>query len=154
MSATSWAVSKGALGFLGENSLLVIGLLGGLSSPTLWDVSPVTAVEQARHRTTAPATHASGSRRGPGRGPTGPRISVRITLDQIRTTLAVGRTVLMQLGYEIVPSRREEFLGLIREMHEMLNDVDDQVYSAWEDPDIRTDSMRSSCATGWRPWTF
>jgi len=40
----------------------------------------------------------------------------------------------LQLGYEIVSSRREEFLGLIREMHLALNDQGDDVYSAWEDP--------------------
>jgi hypothetical protein len=59
---------------------------------------------------------------------------VRITLDQIRSTLAAGRTVLLQLGYDIAPSRRTEFLGLIGEMHVALNDLGDDVYSAWEDP--------------------
>lgn len=124
----------GVLGFLGERSIQAVGALGvlivafslgrlagyrrgaseasyyGAGDPRLW------FVERARESTR----------------PTAP--VVRITLDQIQATLAAGRTVLLQLGYEIVPSRREEFLGLIREMGLALNDLGDRVYTAWEDP--------------------
>ena len=136
-----WAAALGSLGnldgasrFLGENSVLLIGLVGGL----------IVAYALGR---------LAGYRRGASEasyyGGGDPRLRftvrawesarpasslVRITSDQIRSTLAGGRTVLLQLGYEIVSSRREEFLGLIREMHLALNDQGDDVYSAWEDP--------------------
>jgi hypothetical protein len=59
---------------------------------------------------------------------------VRITQDQIRKALISGRTVLMQLGYEIAPDRRGEFLTLLREMQEILNGVEGHAHSVWEDP--------------------
>jgi hypothetical protein len=58
----------------------------------------------------------------------------RITFDQIRDALLAGRTVLMQLGYEIVPERRAEYLGLMSEMHRILDATDGQTYTVWEDP--------------------
>ena len=123
-----------ALGVLGERSVQAVGVLGvlivvyslgrlagyrrgasqasyyGAGDPRLW------FVERSRENTRPAAP------------------VVRITLDQIQATLAAGRTVLLQLGYEISPRRREEFLGLIREMGLALNDLGDRVYSAWEDP--------------------
>ena len=133
-AAASSGVLDGALGVLGERSVQFVGVLGvlivayslgrlagyrrgaseasyyGAGDPRLWFVA--RARESAR--------------------PAAP--VVRITLDQIQATLAAGRTVLLQLGYEILPRRREEFLGLIREMGLALNDLGDRVYSAWEDP--------------------
>jgi hypothetical protein len=55
-------------------------------------------------------------------------------LPQIREALFAGRTVLMQLGYEIAPSRRAEFLELMREMQRILVGLEGQTYSVWEDP--------------------
>ena len=135
MSVTSWAVSKGALGFLGENSLLVVGLLGGLV------IAYALGSLAGYHRGASQASYygagdprmwfATRAREGAAGLAEFP---VRITLDQIRRTLASGRTVLMQLGYEIAPSHRREFLGLIREMHQMLSEVDGQAHTVWEDP--------------------
>lgn len=124
----------GALGFLGENSVLLVGLVGGL----------IVAYSLGRlagyRRGASEASYYGGgdprlwftARAWESARPANPL--VRITSDQIRSTLAGGRTILLQLGYEIVSSRREEFLGLIREMHLALNDQGDDVYSAWEDP--------------------
>jgi hypothetical protein len=134
-SVTSWAVSKGVLGFLGENSLLVIGLLGGLViAYALGSLAGYRrgASQASYYGAGDPrmwfATRAREGSAGPAEFP------VRITLDQIRRTLGSGRTVLMQLGYEVAPSRRREFLALIREMHQMLSEVDGQVHTVWEDP--------------------
>jgi hypothetical protein len=123
-----------ALGVLGERSVQAVGVLGvlivayslgrlagyrrgasqasyyGAGDPRLW------FVERSRENTKPAAP------------------VVRITLDQIQATLAAGRTVLLQLGYEISPRHREEFLELIREMGLALNDLGDRGYSAWEDP--------------------
>jgi len=135
MSVTSWGVSKDALGFLGENSLLVIGLLGGLVI-----AYALGSLAGYRRGASQASYYGAGDPRmwfatRAREGATGlAEFPVRITLDQIRRTLASGRTVLMQLGYEIAPSRRREFLGLIREMHEMLSEVDGQAHTVWEDP--------------------
>lgn len=126
--------SLAALDVLGERSVLPVGLLGGL----------IVAYALGR---------LAGYRRGASEasyyGAGDPRVwftvrardsarpvepVVRIGIDQIRSTLAAGRTVLLQLGYEIMPSRRKVFLGLIREMQRALNELDHDVYSAWEDP--------------------
>jgi len=124
----------GVLGFLGENSVLLVGLLGGL-------IVAYSLGRLAGYRRGASEASYYGAgdprlwfmaRARESVRPAGP--VVRITLDQIRSTLAAGRTVLLQLGYDIAPSRRKEFLGLIREMHLALNDLGDYVYSAWEDP--------------------
>ena len=136
-----WAAALGSLGsldgalrFLGENSLLLVGLVGGL-------IVAYSLGRLAGYRRGASEASYYGAgdprlwftaRAWESARPASPL--VRITSDQIRSTLAGGRTVLLQLGYEIVSSRREEFLGLIREMHLALNDQGDDVYSAWEDP--------------------
>jgi hypothetical protein len=59
---------------------------------------------------------------------------VRITLEEIRRTLEAGRTVLLQLGYDVSPRRRREFLRLMREMQRALGEVEGQFHSVWEDP--------------------
>jgi hypothetical protein len=64
--------------------------------------------------------------------PTGEGQSV--TLMEIRWALAAGRSVLLQMGYEIAPSQRIRFLGLVREMREVLRSVQGQMYTVWEDP--------------------
>jgi hypothetical protein len=130
----SLSTLEGALGFLGESSVLLVGLLGGL-------IVAYSLGRLAGYRRGASEASYYGAgdprlwfvtRARDGARP--PEHVVRITLDQVRRTLADGRTVLLQLGYEIAPRRREEFLGLIREMHLALNGLDGHVYSAWEDP--------------------
>jgi len=132
--ATALSVLDGAAGLLTDNSLLLVGLLGGAiitfslgsmagyrrgasqasyygeSDPRMWFV----ARDQERRGT-------------PGQLP-------RITLPQIREALSAGRTVLMQLGYEIAPEQRVEYLELMREMQRILSEADGQTYSVWEDP--------------------
>jgi hypothetical protein len=123
-----------ALGFLGESSLVVVGLLGGV-------IIAYSLGRLAGYRRGASEASYYGAgdprlwfvmRAREGARPARP--VVRISADQIRSTLATGRTVLLQLGYEIAPSRREEFLGFIREMQLALNEQGGHVYSAWEDP--------------------
>ncbi len=64
--------------------------------------------------------------------PTGEGQSV--TLMEIRWALAAGRSVLLQMGYEIAPSQRIRFLDLVREVREALRGVQGQMYTVWEDP--------------------
>ena len=132
--AAALGVLDGAAGLLTDNSLLLVGLLGGViiafslgsmagyrhgasqasyygeSDPRMWFV----ARDQERRGT-------------PGQLP-------RVTLPQIREALSAGRTVLMQLGYEIAPEQRVEYLELMREMQRILGEADGQTYSVWEDP--------------------
>ncbi len=63
-----------------------------------------------------------------------PREARHMTLEEIRRALASGCTVLLQMGYEISPSRRRRFLGLAREAQEILRDIEGQTYTVWEDP--------------------
>ena len=60
--------------------------------------------------------------------------SERITLPLIREALSEGRTVLLQLGYDVAPSRRLRYLELVRRMRQALERTDGLTYSAWEDP--------------------
>lgn len=124
----------GALGVLGENSILLVGLLGGL-------IVAYSLGRLAGYRRGASEASYYGAgdprlwftaRARESAKPAAPL--VRITLDRIRSTLAGRRAVLLQLGYEIAPGRREEFLGLIRKVDLALNHRGDHVYSAWEDP--------------------
>lgn len=64
--------------------------------------------------------------------PTGDGQSV--TLMEIRWALAGGRTVLLQMGYEVAPSQRIRFLDLIREIRAAFRGVQGQTYTVWEDP--------------------
>lgn len=57
-----------------------------------------------------------------------------MTLEEIRTALESGHTVLLQMGYEITPARRRRFLGLAREAQEILRGIEGQTYTVWEDP--------------------
>lgn len=58
----------------------------------------------------------------------------RITLAMIRGALSDGRTVLLQLGYDIAPSRRSHYQDLVRQMQEALDGAQGLTHSAWEDP--------------------
>jgi len=123
-----------AVGFLGGNSILLVGLLGGV-------IVAYSVGRLAGYRRGASAASYYGAvdprlwfttRARESARPAAPL--VHITLDQIRSTLAGRRAVLLQLGYEIAPDRREDFLGLIRRVDLALNHRGDHVYSAWEDP--------------------
>jgi hypothetical protein len=134
VGATLFGALDGAVGFMGERSLLIVGLLGGV-------IIAYSLGRLAGYRRGASEASYYGAgdprlwfvtRAREGTRPVG--YPIRITLDQIRKTLASGRTVLMQLGYEIAPERRREFLRLVREMQRVLNEVDGQAHSVWEDP--------------------
>ncbi|HSB78687.1 MAG TPA: hypothetical protein VLM91_07870, partial [Candidatus Methylomirabilis sp.] len=58
----------------------------------------------------------------------------RITLAMIRGALSDGRTVLLQLGYDVAPSRRSHYLELLRQMQDALDGAQGLTHSAWEDP--------------------
>jgi hypothetical protein len=60
--------------------------------------------------------------------------SERITLPLIRDALSEGRTVLLQLGYDVAPSHRLRYLELVRQMRQALERAEGLTYSAWEDP--------------------
>jgi hypothetical protein len=57
-----------------------------------------------------------------------------MTLEEIRKALGSGYTVLLQMGYEVTPSRRRRFLGLARKAQEILHGIEGQTYTVWEDP--------------------
>jgi hypothetical protein len=121
-------------GPLADRSLLLLGLLGGVI--IAFSLGSLTGyrrgARQASYygegdpRRLFIARSEGGAR--PGGRP------VRIALDQIRKALIAGRTVLLQLGYEIAPDRRPEFLAVIREMQDILNGLDGHTHSVWEDP--------------------
>lgn len=56
-----------------------------------------------------------------------------ISLPGIREALAAGRTVLLQMGYEVAPARRRRYLELLREVQEILRRVEGQTHTVWED---------------------
>ena len=120
--------------FLADRSLLLLGLLGGVI--IAFSLGSLTGyrrgARQASYYGERDSRRLFIARSQGGARPAGR--PVRITLDQIRQALISGRTVLMQLGYEIAPDRRPEFLILIREMQEILNGVDGHTHSVWEDP--------------------
>ncbi|HSB69817.1 MAG TPA: hypothetical protein VLT62_10825 [Candidatus Methylomirabilis sp.] len=58
----------------------------------------------------------------------------RITLPMIHRALADGRTVLLQLGYDVAPAHRPRYLELLGQMQEALDGAPGLTHSAWEDP--------------------
>lgn len=131
---TSWAMFGGAAGFLGEHSHLVIGLLGGLIvAYALGSLAGYRrGASQASYYGTGDPRLWFVARDHEGKRPAG--IPGRLTLSQIRACLGAGRTVLLQLGYEIAPKRRAEFLRLMQDVQRALNAVDGHAHSVWEDP--------------------
>jgi hypothetical protein len=123
-----------ALDFVGESSILLVGLLGGVvvayalgrlagyrrgaSQASYYGAGDPRREFVAAARPSARA-EAGGSRMG---------------IEQIRRSLADGRPVLLQLGYEVAPRRREEYLAAIREWQCALNVLAGPVHSVWEDP--------------------
>lgn len=63
-----------------------------------------------------------------GRGP------VQVSVTQLKAMLAKGRTVMLQLGYEVKPEMRPRYLELIGKMQAGMGPVDGQSYTVWEDP--------------------
>jgi hypothetical protein len=63
-----------------------------------------------------------------GRGPS------PMSVTQIRDMLARGRTVMLQLGYEVKPTLRPRYLELIGKMQDGMRSLDGQSYTVWEDP--------------------
>jgi hypothetical protein len=57
-----------------------------------------------------------------------------MTLEEIRRAVGAGRTVLLQMGYEITPVHRRRFLVLAQEAQEILRGIEGQTYTVWEDP--------------------
>ena len=132
--ATALSVLDGAAGLLTDNSLLLVGLLGGaiitfslgsMAGYRAWgEPGVVLRRERPAHVVRCPRPGEAGDA----------GTASRITLPQIREALSAGRTVLMQLGYEIAPEQRVEYLELMREMQRILSEADGQTYSVWEDP--------------------
>ncbi len=56
-----------------------------------------------------------------------------MTLEEIRKGVRSGYTVLLQMGYDIMPIRRRRFLALAREMRAILGGNAGQPYTVWED---------------------
>jgi|WetSurMetagenome_2_1015567.scaffolds.fasta_scaffold04388_4 hypothetical protein len=121
-------------GFFADRSLLLLGLLGGVI--IAFSLGSLTGyrrgARQASYYGEGDPRRLFIARSQGGARPAGR--PVRITQEQIRKALMSGRTVLMQLGYEIAPDRRGEFLNLLREMQGILNDVEGHAHSVWEDP--------------------
>jgi hypothetical protein len=127
-------LAQGMAGPLTENSGLLIGLLGGL----------VVAFAVGRllgyHRGILQASYYGEGdprirflARPPSHLPQSGE-GMPVTFAQVRETLAAGRTVLLQMGYEIAPSQRARFLELARQVQRVLSMIDGQAYTVWEDP--------------------
>lgn len=116
-----------------QNAGLLVRLLLGLL--VAFALGYLTARRRVL-RSAVPAGQRHPGVRTPGCGqatdPTGEGRSV--TLMEIRWALAAGRTVLLQMGYEIAPSQRTRFLDLVREIRGVLGGVQGQTYTVWEDP--------------------
>ena len=121
-------------GTLQENSGLLVRLLGGL-------LIAFALGYFMRERRAIKAASSAGD--GDQRTDIQPRAPVGVeapgegrsmTLPEIRHALTSGRTVLLQMGYEIAASRRRRFLRLARDAQGILRDLEGQTYTIWEDP--------------------
>jgi hypothetical protein len=121
-------------GVLLDNSGLLLRLLGGLlvafalgylarERRAVMAMGPIVR-SQPRKASPAPMPVPSGM----------PSEGQPMTLEEIRKALVSGNTVLLQMGYEITPSRRRRFLALAREAQEVLREIEGQAYTVWEDP--------------------
>lgn len=63
-----------------------------------------------------------------GKGPS------QVSVTQLKDMLAKGRTVMLQLGYEVKPDLRPRYLELIGKMQASMRSLDGQSYTVWEDP--------------------
>lgn len=121
-------------GTLQENSGLLVRLLGGLLIAFALGyfmrerraIKAASSAGDSDQRTDIqPRTPVGVGAPGEGRS---------MTLPEIRHALTSGRTVLLQMGYEIAPSRRRRFLRLARDAQGILRDLEGQTYTIWEDP--------------------
>jgi hypothetical protein len=121
--------------FLLDGPSLLLGLLGGLV--IAFALGSLTGYRRG-------ATHASyyGSESDPrirflsrsaAPGDNGGEPG-RVSATQLRDMLAKGRTIMLQLGYEIAPERRPRYLELIGEMQASMGTLEGQSYTVWEDP--------------------
>jgi len=126
--------SSDLTGTLLENSGLLIRLLGGL----LIAFALGYFMRERRAINAASSARDSDQRADiQPRAPVGveaPGEGRSMTLPEIRHALTSGRTVLLQMGYEISPSRRRRFLRLARDAQGILRDLEGQTYTVWEDP--------------------
>ncbi len=131
----AWFPAAGDLpGILMENSGLLVRLFGGLL--IAYALGSLAASRRAAR---------SGSSSGRGGSPTDwmgpapdrpgwPEEEPTIAVTEIREALAAGHTVLLEMGSDIAPSNRNRFLELTRQMREILDGVEGQTYTVWEDP--------------------
>jgi hypothetical protein len=121
------------VGVLLDNSGLLVRLLGGL----LIAFALGYLVRERRTRAMGAVARSDRRKESPLPVPVPsetPGEGRPMTLEEIRTALESGHTVLLQMGYEIAPSRRPRFLGLAREAQEILRGIEGQAYTVWEDP--------------------
>lgn len=122
-------------GLLSDGTTLLLGLLGGLV------IAFALGSLAGYRRGTSQASYygAVGDprirflARSAGRGDDGSGPS-RVSVSQLKDMLARGRTVLLQLGYEVKPDMRPRYLELIAKMQVGMGPLDGQHYTVWEDP--------------------
>jgi hypothetical protein len=122
---------------LSDNSLLLIGLVGGLI--VVFALGNLAGYRRgSRHASYYGYAEGDPRIRFVARGlpePDGAKEIGRVTLQQIREHLLAGRTVMLQLGYEVSPEHRGRYLELVRGMRQAMGRLDGgQSYAVWEDP--------------------
>jgi hypothetical protein len=136
-TAPWWAAVLGpASGLFAENSGLLLAALGGLV------IAFALGNVAGYRRGTRHASYYGGGESDPrmwlaARQPDsgdGAMSGTRVTLTQVRENLLAGRTVMLQLGYEIAPEHRGRYVELIRGMQQALAKLDGQSFAVWEDP--------------------
>ncbi len=138
-SVKMWAGFLPGLGELGaalfDGPALLLGLLGGVII-----AFALGGLAGYRRGTTQASYYGSvGDPRirflakGAGFGEDGAGPS-RVSVTQLRDMLARGRTVMLQLGYEVKPEMRPRYLELVGKMLDGMESLDGQRYTVWEDP--------------------
>jgi hypothetical protein len=124
----------GAVGIVGANPILLLGVAGaGIIAFSLGSlIGYRRGASQASYYVTGDPRVWFTS--GPLVGGTPEKAPAPIALPRVRTALAEGRPVLMQLGSDIARSRREEYLRLTRRVRDILDGSDGRSYTVWEDP--------------------
>lgn len=136
-SAPWWSAAVGqAAGLLSEGSGILLAALGGLV------IAFALGNLAGYRRGTRHASYYGGAESDPRMwfaarqpdGGDGLGAGSRVTLANIRENLLAGRTVMLQLGYEIAPEHRGRYVDLIRGMQQALARLDGQSFAVWEDP--------------------
>jgi hypothetical protein len=120
-----------------DNSLLLIGLVGGLI--VVFALGNLAGYRRgSRHASYYGYAESDPRIRFVARGAQesdGAEEIGRVSLQQIREHLLAGRTVMLQLGYEVSPEHRGKYLELVRGMRYAMGRLDGgQSYAVWEDP--------------------